>query len=129
MGSVDLIDQRLRLNNIVRKEQKKSTIIYSYTVDHSIDNAYALYLWLMDKRGIIKLDTCLEFRRNISVSLTNPNRGGRNKKEDNNEKVIIDEKEHLLLPLNVVVMYANCIFANKDHVMLFFIAWAVQKNS
>ena len=129
MGSVNLKYQRLRLNDIVRKEQNNSTTIYSYTVDHSIDIAYALYLWLMDKRGIFKLAICLEFRRNISVSLTKPNRGGRNKNEDNNEKVIIDEKEHLLLPLNVVVMYANCIFANKDHVMLFFIAWAVHKNS
>jgi len=75
--------------------------MYRYKVDHTIDNACTLYLWLMNKRGIIKLDTCLDFRRDISVSLTNPNRDKRNKKEDDNEKVIIDEKEYLLLPLNV----------------------------
>ena len=44
MGSVDLKDQRLRLNNIVRKEQKNSTTVYTYTVNQTIDNSYAPYL-------------------------------------------------------------------------------------
>ena len=95
IDSVDLKDQRLRLNNIVRKEQQISTTIYTYTVDHSIDNAYALYLWFMDKRGKDKFLSCLEFRRDVTVSLTKPNRDYKNRflnNVKNIERVIIDEK-------------------------------------
>ena len=69
----------------------------------------------MDKRGIIKLDSSLEFRRNIAVSLTKPNKDDRYKIDDKTEKVIIDQKEHLLLPLNVNNKGNRrlCIFCSK----------------
>lgn len=95
--------QRLRVNHIFRKEQQISTTIYTYTIDITIDDAHVLYFWLMDERGInnfFHVSSFVEILQFLLQKRTEIIRTGF-KNVVNVEKVIIDGKEHLLLPLNV----------------------------
>ena len=76
--NVDLIDQKLCINSIVRKEKIKFTTIYIYVLDLSIWYSCSLYLWLTDKQGITKFIFNLDFRRKITVSFPKPNKDENN---------------------------------------------------
>ena len=69
--NVDLIDQKLCINSIVRKEKIKFTTIYIYVLDLSIWYSYSLYLWLTDKQGITKFIFNLDFRRKLQFLFQN----------------------------------------------------------
>ena len=75
---MDLIDQKLCINSIVRKEKIKFTTIYIYVLDLSIWYSCSLYLWLTDKQGITKFIFNLDFRRKITVSFPKPNKDENN---------------------------------------------------
>ena len=81
MNEVDLMDQRMESNMIVRRETRVSTLLYTHLLDLSMNNAYAIYLWCLDngrteKRNNEKL-SCTDFCISVAKKLYKGNMDNR----------------------------------------------------
>ena len=81
MNEVDLMDQKIESNMIVRRESRISTLLYTHVLDLSMNNSYAIYLWSLDNDHIEKRNneklSCTDFRISVAKELCKGNKENR----------------------------------------------------
>ena len=74
MGSVDIFDHCISINNIQRKEKRVSMTLFTYFISLCIHNSYSIYQWLQDHElceTLPKNITYGEFKRLVAEYFLN----------------------------------------------------------